>query len=155
MAHKTLVDGTAYEISGGKTLVDGTAYSIKNGKTLVDGTAYEVCFREKYTITITSDQSTYFANASVLIDGKYYITENSEIKVVEGSVITCSVTGDYSMGANESGTGRIIVNGVEVVTAYGCSKKYDYVVKSDVSIHLNTTRDTITLSYGIITITEH
>ena len=44
MAHKTLIGGTAYEISGGKTLVDGTAYSIKNGKTLVGGTVYEVGF---------------------------------------------------------------------------------------------------------------
>ncbi len=44
MAHKTLVGGTAYEISGGKALVDGTAYSIKNGKTLVDGTGYEIGF---------------------------------------------------------------------------------------------------------------
>lgn len=47
MAHKTLIDGTAYEISGGKTLVDGTAYSIKSGKTLVDGTAYEIGFGTK------------------------------------------------------------------------------------------------------------
>lgn len=44
MASKTLIGGTAYEISGGKTLVNGTAYSIKNGKTLVGGTAYEVGF---------------------------------------------------------------------------------------------------------------
>lgn len=44
MSHKTMIDGVAYEISGGKTLVDGTAYSIKSGKTLVDGTAYEVGF---------------------------------------------------------------------------------------------------------------
>lgn len=44
MAHKTLIGGTAYEISGGKTLVNGTAYSIDKGKTLVDGTAYEVGF---------------------------------------------------------------------------------------------------------------
>ena len=48
MAHKTLVGGTAYEISGGKTLIDGTAYSIKNGKTLVGGTAYEIGF-ESFT----------------------------------------------------------------------------------------------------------
>lgn len=48
MAHKTLVGGTAYEISGGKTLVGGTAFSIKNGKTLVGGTAYEVGF-ESFT----------------------------------------------------------------------------------------------------------
>lgn len=44
MAHKTLIGGTAYEISGGKTLVGGTAYSIKNGKTLIGGTAYEMGF---------------------------------------------------------------------------------------------------------------
>ena len=44
MAHKTLIGGTAYEISGGKTLVNGTAYSIDKGKTLVGGTAYEVGF---------------------------------------------------------------------------------------------------------------
>lgn len=45
MAHKTLISGTAYEISGGKTLVNGTAYSIKNGKTLVGGTNYEVLIK--------------------------------------------------------------------------------------------------------------
>lgn len=44
MAHKTLVNGASYEISGGKTLVGGTAYSISGGKTLVGGTAYEIGF---------------------------------------------------------------------------------------------------------------
>ena len=44
MAHKTLINGTAYEISGGRTLVNGTGYSIDKGKTLVDGTAYEINF---------------------------------------------------------------------------------------------------------------
>lgn len=44
MAHKTLVNGTSYEISGGKTLVNGTAYSISGGKTLVGGTAYGIGF---------------------------------------------------------------------------------------------------------------
>lgn len=45
MAHKTLINGTAYEISGGRTLVNGTGYSIDKGKTLVGGTAYEVGFQ--------------------------------------------------------------------------------------------------------------
>lgn len=44
MAHKTTIDGTAYEIIGGRTLIDDTAYSIASGKTLVDGTVYEVGF---------------------------------------------------------------------------------------------------------------
>lgn len=42
MATKTLINGTAYEIKGGKTLVNGTAYEIESGKTLVGGTAYEI-----------------------------------------------------------------------------------------------------------------
>ena len=46
MAHKTLVNGTAYEIGGGKTLVGGTAYKIDKGKTLVGGTGYEIKFGE-------------------------------------------------------------------------------------------------------------
>lgn len=44
MAHKTLVGGTAYDITGGKCLVDGTGYSIKKGRTLVGGTGYDVNF---------------------------------------------------------------------------------------------------------------
>lgn len=52
MAHRTLIDGTAYEVSRGKTLVDGTAYSIKKGNTLVDGTAYEIGFKKMITLTV-------------------------------------------------------------------------------------------------------
>lgn len=59
MAHKPLIDGTAYEISGGKTLVGGTAYSIKNGKALVDGVAYDIGFAEMVTITLTGANSCY------------------------------------------------------------------------------------------------
>lgn len=44
MAHKTLIDGTAYTVSGGRTLADGTSYNVKNGKVLVDGTAYDISF---------------------------------------------------------------------------------------------------------------
>lgn len=44
MAHKTLVGGTVYSISGGKTLVNGTAYKVSGGKTLVGGTGYGVQF---------------------------------------------------------------------------------------------------------------
>ena len=44
MAHKTKINGTAYEISGGKTRVNGTGYSIAGGKTKVNGTAYGISF---------------------------------------------------------------------------------------------------------------
>lgn len=48
MAHKTLINGTAYEIKGGKTLIGGTAYGIASGKTLVGGTGYDVSFEKKF-----------------------------------------------------------------------------------------------------------
>ena len=54
MAHKTLIDGTAYEIGGGKTLIGGTAYSIDKGKTLVAGTAYDIGFTPPLTVTVES-----------------------------------------------------------------------------------------------------
>ena len=44
MAHKTLVNGTAYEVKGGKCLINGTAYSVKKGRTLIGGTGYDITF---------------------------------------------------------------------------------------------------------------
>ena len=44
MSHKTIVNGTAYEVKGGKCLVNGTAYSIKKGRTLIGGTGYDITF---------------------------------------------------------------------------------------------------------------
>lgn len=40
--HKTLVNGTAYEVQGGKCMVNGTVYNILKGRTLIDGTGYDV-----------------------------------------------------------------------------------------------------------------
>lgn len=59
MSHKTMIDGVAYEISGGKTLIGGTAYSIKYGKTLVDDTAYEVELRK---FVMVCDYGTFTTN---------------------------------------------------------------------------------------------
>lgn len=44
MAHKTLLNGTAYGIKGGTTRISGTSYSVKKGKTLIGGTGYDVNF---------------------------------------------------------------------------------------------------------------
>lgn len=55
MAHKTLVSGTSYDITGGKTLVNGTAYSIKGGKTLVGGTSYDISFAQGVYLVYNGD----------------------------------------------------------------------------------------------------
>lgn len=48
MAHKTLINGTAYEVKGGKCMVSGTVYSIKKGRTLIGGTGYDITFAPPY-----------------------------------------------------------------------------------------------------------
>lgn len=70
--HKTLVNGTAYEVKGGKCLVNGTAYSIKKGRTLIGGTGYDITFEEAIGKTwvlnetsiksLTSEPTYYYAN---------------------------------------------------------------------------------------------
>lgn len=44
MAHKTLINGTFYDIKSGRTLIGGTGYDIKKGRTLIDGTEYDIKF---------------------------------------------------------------------------------------------------------------
>ena len=44
MAHKTLIDGTAYTVKGGRDLIAGTGYAKKQGKTLIDGTEHAISF---------------------------------------------------------------------------------------------------------------
>ena len=55
MAHKTLVNGTAYEVKGRKCLVNGTAYSIKKGRTLINGTGYDITFQGAVTMPVKGD----------------------------------------------------------------------------------------------------
>lgn len=96
MSHRTLVNGTAYEITGGKTLVDGTAYSISKGKTLVDGTAYEikmgggVCIFDFGTITPTKNSILGFSSYTIVT----------------------------TVSANPADIDTMVVNGVEYPMAY-------------------------------------
>ena len=48
MAHKTLISGTAYSVTGGRELIGGTGYSIKKGRTLIDGAGYDITFAPPY-----------------------------------------------------------------------------------------------------------
>lgn len=44
MAHKTLISGTAYSVSGGREMIEGTGYAKKKGRALVNGTGYDIPF---------------------------------------------------------------------------------------------------------------
>ena len=49
--HKTLVNGTVYEVKGGKCMVNGTVYNILKGRTLIDGTGYDINFEPDVSLT--------------------------------------------------------------------------------------------------------
>ncbi len=46
--HKTLINGTAYTVKGGKCMVNGTVYNILKGRTLIGGTGYDIAFASPY-----------------------------------------------------------------------------------------------------------
>jgi hypothetical protein len=134
MAHKTLIGGTAYEISGGKTLIGGTAYSIKNGKTLVGGTAYEVEFGEKVIVKIVpgtvknSNINTFNADlCRVTINGVVYDGSSTvEVAVAVGTVIECYINGNTN--------GSVYVGDTSVLNV--TTGKYNHTVTADCQIAL-------------------
>ena len=165
MAHKTLVNGTAYEISGGKPLIDGTAYSIKNGKPLVGGTAYEIEFgspmvtvtlntslgsgaaskQEKLTLTFpepithptlgTGSCESITFEAETGLDGLVF-----EVPLETSAY--CSVSnGSYG------GKGSVTLNGTEV------GGGYTHIITQNTRFYLCVKSDG-GKGYGIITITE-
>lgn len=49
--HKTLINGTVYEVKGGKCMVNGTVYNILKGRTLIGGTGYDINFEPDVSLT--------------------------------------------------------------------------------------------------------
>ena len=62
-AHKTLINGTAYTVRGGKCMVNGTVYNILKGRTLINGTGYDITLPSAGTKLSTLDVGqSVFAN---------------------------------------------------------------------------------------------
>ena len=70
MAHKTLIDGTSYNVVSGTSMVSGATYNISSGNTLVDGTRYNINFGPKKTAMLYSDGSFVFQDGDDIAAGK-------------------------------------------------------------------------------------
>ena len=148
MAHKALIDGTAYEVTGGRCLVDGTAYSIQKGRTLVDGTGYDVSFAPAVIpVEITgSGNSTY---CYVTINGTTYTAAASGIEVLPGDDIVFAVRGS----ANSNGS--ITIDGDKVASSSGATATtFTWVVPENcTSIGIALKYNSFGNRYGTITVT--
>lgn len=150
MSHKTMIDGVAYEISGGKTLVNGTAYSIDKGKTLVDGTAYEVGFGPTTAIvTITLSDSMNTNARYVTINGQTYENGDSDVLTVPiGTKIECKITSAPAKSA------YIYVNGTEVATAASGQNTVTYTHEVTRNTTVSLTHSSVSFWISAIIITE-
>lgn len=149
MAHKTLIGGTAYEISGGKTLVDGTGYKIKSGKTMIDGTVYEVRFGPPM-LTIT-----------IIVQNGYSCTPRHPEVTIPYNGGTFEVSPESVLTFNFKNEGdtdshiyeRVYVNGTSVYSRglyYGDTGNYSYTVTQNATITINCPKR----DDGTVTITE-
>ena len=120
MAHKAMIGGKAYEVSGGKTMVGGKVYSIANGKTMVDGKAYEVAFGpSEIQVTITGKGNASFSY--ITINGTKYVPNYDTTTVI----IPVGTTINLYMRSIGAYTRTVTVNGEIVHTEKG-GLNYDY-----------------------------
>ena len=123
MAHKTLINGTAYAVTGGTDLVNGTKYQIGRGRTLVNGTAYDVPFAEE-TVKIAVHNGDEARSCYVLYNGQRITSGEIDVKIGETIVVY--------VGAIKQNQGYIYLNSVEV--AKGINVKYSYIVTKNATI---------------------
>lgn len=146
MAHKTLIDGTAYEVKGGRCLVDGTVYGIQKGRTLVDGTAFDVSFVGApipVTITVVAGIATVIGTY-VLINGVKYYDSDATTEVLVGDVITFCIVARAIAGNAQRATLKINGDVVASVSSTNnlATKEYEWTVPeniSSISIAVNNT----------------
>ena len=83
MSHKTIINGTSYEVIGGRTLVVGTVYDINKGRTLVNGTGYDIPFGVKwlkYSCNVVTN--TTYTKQAIPSNIPMNRTENSNHRII-------------------------------------------------------------------------
>ena len=55
MVHKSIVNGTIYEVAKGKDLVGGTVYEKDHGNVMVGGTVYKIEITSPETVEIEEE----------------------------------------------------------------------------------------------------
>lgn len=122
MAHKTLMDGTVYDVDGARLLIKGSTYNIESGKTIVDGTVRNLQFNLSYPVYINGLGDIDDADeVYVRIKGvDYYGNELEEIIVPDGTPIECILRNVPYYGdepyASGSANGEISLNKNAVAT---------------------------------------
>lgn len=102
MAHKTLISGTAYSVTGGRELIGGTGYGCKAGKTIIGGTTFNVPFSKGIPLsTVTLGAILYLNESGILVP--FYVAKHDYESGLNGAGRTLVVRKDcYDMRAFSS-----------------------------------------------------
>lgn len=152
MAHKTVINGTEYEITGGTALIDGTKYQIGRwGRTRIYGVEYNISLSKGILITINPDRIAYtWRSYSITIAGVSY-----NPKTLENKVIVYANTGDVIRTNRSIITSYPQYYGVYVrynngkVLQKTDASNYNYTVPSNISAINIYATDESNSSYGM------
>ena len=93
MAHKELINGTAYDTTGGKYLIDGTGYAVKKGRTLINGTGYDINFLTADPVFNNNDWATIIAACQSGSVPSSWVVGNSKTMTINGASYTVTIIG--------------------------------------------------------------
>ena len=114
MVHRCKIDGTNYNIIGGRCKVDGTSYNIKSGRTKIEGTNYSITFNR--TMKLMGYYHPTYCYC-MLNDAKINNTNYSNEHILEdGDTIKIYVSGESTSARKNSYVG---FNGSLVQDGYG------------------------------------
>lgn len=105
-AHKTLINGTAYTVKGGKCMVNGTMYNILKGRTLIDGTGYDITFPSAVTMPVKGDLITMNLDGT---DRLYRV-----LKIVDETTVEVFRVQTLDTALRYSGTAEYAGNDIDV-----------------------------------------
>lgn len=149
MAHKTLISGTAYSVTGGRELIGGTGYGCKAGKTLIGGTAFTVPFSKGIPLsTITPGAILYLNESGSPVP--FYIAKHDYESGLNGAGRTLVVRKDcYDMRAFSSSNNAYAGSALD---SWLCNT-YLKLLDADIQAAIGTTKFYYTTGNGNYTVT--
>lgn len=149
MAHKTLISGTTYSVSGGRELIGGTGYDCKAGKTLSGGTAFTVPFSKGIPLsTITPGAILYLNESGSPVP--FYIAKHDYESGLNGAGRTLVVRKDcYDMRAFNSSNNAYAGSSLD---SWLCNT-YLKLLDADIQAAIGTTKFYYTPGNGNTTVT--
>ncbi len=149
MAHKTLISGTAYSVTGGRELIGGTGYGCKAGKSLIGGTEFTIPFAKDIPLSNITPGAILYLNESGS-PVPFYIAKHDYESGLNGAGRTLVVRKDcYDMRAFSNSNNAYAGSSLD---SWLCNT-YLKLLDADIQAAIGTTKFYYTPGNGDMTVT--